>query len=70
MTVEHTSRSRADLNNLRRGTTYIATTATGTTVGEYLGMEAPYGARAVLLRDPAGTESINQNEIVSIEPAA
>jgi hypothetical protein len=33
-------------------------------------MEAPYGARAVLLRDPAGTESINRNEIVSIEPAA
>jgi hypothetical protein len=70
MTATQTSRSRANLNHLRRGTIYIATTATGSVVGEYLGMEAPYGVRAVLLRDVAGTVSIDHGDIISIEPAA
>jgi hypothetical protein len=70
MTAQHTSRSRANLNNLRRGNIYVATTATGRTVGEYLGMEALYGVRAVLLRDEEGTESIDRRDILTIEPAA
>lgn len=70
MTAQHTPRSRANLNHLRRGNVYVATTATGRTVGEYLGMEAPYGVHAVLLRDAQGTESIDRRDIVSIEPAA
>lgn len=70
MTAQHTSRSRANLNHLRRGTIYVAETVTGTTMGEYLGMEAPYGTRAVLLRDTSGTASIDRCDIISIEPAA
>ena len=41
------------LNELRRGTTYRATTHGGTTVGEYLGLETPHGVRALLLRHDA-----------------
>lgn len=68
MTTHHTSRSRADLdlNHLKRGAVYRADTAAGTAVGEYLGMEADYGARAILLRHAGGTESIDRRYLRSI----
>ena len=62
--------NQTNLNHLRRGGTYLATTAAGTTVGEYLGMEAAYGERSVLLRNERGTASIYRNDILSIELAA
>jgi hypothetical protein len=72
MTAPQTSRAGATLifNHLRRGATYRATTRKGTVVGEYLGMEAPYGDRAILLRHRAGTESIALCRVTSIRPAA
>lgn len=63
-------RSALNLNHLRRGWTYTATTSAGATVGEYLGMEDLWGERAVLLRNNLGTESLSRGEIVSIELAA
>jgi len=59
-----------NLNHLRRGDTYLATTAAGTTHGEFLGMEALYGERAVMLRNDQGTTSLYKGEILSIEAAA
>ena len=59
-----------DLNHLRRGGTYRTTTRTGPVTGEYLGIEAPYGDRAILLRHPAGTESISLCHVTSIQLAA
>jgi hypothetical protein len=56
--------------NLRRGSLYRATTPGGTTIGEYLGMEAPHGDLAILLRASAGTESIELTDVTSIEPIA
>ena len=72
MTTPHALRATAhhDLNHLRRGVTYLATTAQGVTVGEYLGMEAPYGERAILLRDGRRTESITVDSVRSILPVA
>jgi hypothetical protein len=72
MTAHHTPRSRAEinLNHLRRGATYRATTSVGIATGEYLGMEALYGSRAVLLRHAAGTDSIDRRDIMSIEAVA
>ena len=58
------------INHLRRGETYRATTAHGVAVGEYLGIESPYGDRAILLRHRAGTESIALSEVTSIRRAA
>ena len=58
-----------NFNHLRRGLTYRATTAAGYAVGEYLGMEALHGDRAVLLRNADGYESIYQHDIVMIEAA-
>ena len=59
-----------NLNHLRRGWTYTATTHAGATVGEYLGMEASYGEREILLRNELGTEALSRRDIVSIELAA
>ena len=69
MSTHHTSRLGAELNlnHLRRGAIYRARTAAGTSIGEYLGMERDYGARAVLLRHATGTESIDRRHITSIE---
>ena len=68
MTTHHTSRSRADLdlNHLKRGAVYRAETSAGTSIGEYLGMEHDYGSRAVLLRNAAGTDSIDRRYLTSI----
>lgn len=70
MPAHDTSRPRANFNHLRRGDTYRATTPGGTAVGEYLGMEELYGDRAILLRHAAGTDSIYQRDVVSIDMVA
>ncbi len=59
-----------NFNHLRRGATYRATTRHGAAVGEYLGMEAPHGDRAILLRHRTGTESIALCDVTSILPFA
>ncbi len=60
-----------NLNHLRRGATYLATTHDGDdTVGEFIGMEAMYGERSVMLRNDLGTTSISRTHISSIELAA
>jgi hypothetical protein len=71
MTARHYAFDDApDETNLRRGSLYRATTLGGTTVGEYLGMEAPHGDLAILLRAAAGTHSIELTNVTSIEPIA
>lgn len=71
MSAHITSRINAlDLNQLRRGVTYRATTQAGSAVGEYLGMEALYGDRAVMLRHATGTESISRRDILTIAAVA
>ena len=71
MKAPHTSRASApwNLNNLRLGSTYRATTRQRTTAGEYLGIETPYGDRSILLRHRTGTESIALSDITSLHPA-
>jgi hypothetical protein len=39
-------------------------------VGEYLGMESPYGDRAILLRHTTGTTSIALAQVTSIQAVA
>ena len=56
--------------HLQRGYTYQATTRGGVAVGEYLGMEAPHGDLAILLRHAAGTYSIELTDVTAIEPLA
>ncbi len=72
MTAHITSRheARTDLNHLRLGSTYLATTRRGNSIGVYLGMETPHGDRAILLRHAAGTDSIDIDDITSIRAAA
>jgi len=55
---------------LRRGATYRATTADGSATGEYLGMEAPHGDLAILLRHAEGTHSIELTDVTTIEALA
>lgn len=66
------SRNRAshNLNLLRRGTSYRATTSSGDVVGEYLGMEIPYGDPAILLRNGVATASIAIRHLTAIKPIA
>ena len=70
MSARQTSGADApnDMNHLRRGTHYTATTAGGSATGEYLGMESVYGDRAILLRHPDGTASIDLRDVESILP--
>ena len=72
MPAPMTTRTTAtpNLNHLRRGATYRATTRATTVVGEYLGEEAPHGDRAILLRHGAGTTSIEVGSVTSIYPEA
>ncbi len=58
------------LNDLRRGSTYLAATSRGWVLGEYLGMETPHGDHAILLRHAEQTESIPLASITSIGRAA
>ncbi|MEA2009653.1 MAG: hypothetical protein U9N78_03010 [Actinomycetota bacterium] len=71
MKARSTSRVSApwNLNHLRLGATYQATTQHRTTAGEYLGMETPHGDRSILLRHRTGTESIALSDIMSLQPA-
>ena len=62
-------RSRS-FNHRRIGGAYRATTPSGTAGGEYLGMEARHGDRAILLRHHTGTESIPLRRVTSIQLAA
>ena len=68
MTAPSTSRKRApwNLNTLRLGATYRASTGDITASGEYLGMETPHGDRSILLRRRTRTVSISLSEITSI----
>ena len=62
--------AKVNFNHLRRGLTYRAVTTSGTASGRYIGMEAMYGDRAVLLRNADGYESIYQHDIVAIDAVA
>lgn len=72
MTARHYAFDDATINEstLRRGSTYRAITADGAADGEYLGMEAPHGDLAILLRHAAGTHSIELTEVTSIHQLA
>jgi hypothetical protein len=72
MMAPTTSRASApwQFNQLQKGAVYEATTRFRVVIGEYLGMASPYGERAILLRNAAGTESITLNYVTSIQPAA
>jgi hypothetical protein len=60
-----------DLNHLRPGTNYrAATTAHGSVVGEYLGIEVAYDVWSILLRTGSGTVSIPVYDLVSVRPEA
>ena len=65
-----TLRPPPDLNHLRRGLVYRATTEVEEIVGEYLGIEVPYGDRAIILRSLTGTSSIRVSDLAAITPAA
>ena len=72
MTTRITSRNEphADVHHLRTGRHYRAITRDGSTTGEYIGMESPHGDRAILLRGPAGTASIELTAVTSIRRIA
>lgn len=58
----------SDINQLQTGSTYRVTTARGrAVVGEYLGVETPYGDWSILIRHQGGTESIAVIALDSIE---
>jgi hypothetical protein len=59
-----------DLNHLRRGLTYRATTSTGVVLGEYLGIETPHGDWSILLRGRLGVQSIGLDTLTSVQRAA
>lgn len=60
-----------NLNQLVTGSTYRATTHGGhAIVGEYLGIEVPYGDWAILLRSSLGTESVTIDLIESLTAEA
>lgn len=58
-----------NLNLLRRGAVYCATTTRGTSTGEYLGIETPYGEWAILLRTDGETSSIPVAHITEVMAA-
>lgn len=59
------------LNLLSPGIICRAVTLDGRiVVGEYLGVEVPYGSWALLLRADTGTESLSVGSIESIQIAA
>ncbi|HEX9854309.1 MAG TPA: hypothetical protein VGC47_03250 [Acidimicrobiia bacterium] len=72
MTAQRRSRRDAtpNFNHLRRGFYYRAATRYGVAFGEYLGMEAPYGEWAMLLRHDNRTRSIALGDVTSIHLAA
>lgn len=59
-----------DINQLRRGGVYWATTDDGIAIGEYLGLETLYGDPAIMLRHPHGIDSIALRDVTAIWPVA
>ncbi len=55
---------------LERGSNYRATTAAGEASGEYLGMEAPHGDLAILLRGIDRVHSIELDYVTGLERLA
>ncbi len=71
MGLQHLNPDRTLLSRLHRGATYRADTAdNGVVVGEFLGVEVPFGRWAILLRHTTGTESVAIGDIITILPAA
>jgi hypothetical protein len=68
MTAPPPRRPRAiyNFNHLRRGDSYLAITPDGVAFGKYMGMEAPYGDRAILLRHRNATRAVALSDITSI----
>jgi hypothetical protein len=68
MTAPPPRRSDAtyNFNHLRRGDNYLAITSDGVAFGEYMGMEAPYGDKAILLRHRNATSAVALSDITSI----
>ncbi len=69
MKASHTSRSGApiDINHLRYGKTYEATTQTGlVSTGRYLGIEVAYDDWRILLRDESDIHSIAIDHLESV----
>ena len=64
-TPNHLSTS-TDLNRLRRSSYYNAVTDRGIVAGQYLGMEAPHGDKAILLRHASGTCSVPLASLLAI----
>lgn len=61
---------RPDLNILEVGSRFAAVTGEGTFEGVYLGLETPYGERAMLIRGADGmTSSIPVRQILSVSAA-
>ena len=58
------------INDLHRGGIYRATTSSGESIGEYLGLETAYGDRAMLLRNTDGTSSIYLDDVTSLQRLA
>ena len=58
------------LNGLRCGDVYRATTSSGASTGEYLGVETTHGVWSILLRHESGTDSVPLSRIESVVPAA
>jgi hypothetical protein len=58
-----------NLNHLRRGATYCATTPRGSSTGEYLGIETPHGEWAILIRTDGETTSIPMTDITEVTAA-
>lgn len=64
-------RSLPDLNGLRDGGVYRATTRDGfVAVGEYLGIEVTHGEWAIMLRSASETVSIPLQGLASVLPLA
>ena len=60
-----------DINHLRRGEFYRATSCTGRSVtGEYLGVEVAYDEWRILLRTVASTESLAIRHLDVVLPTA
>ena len=72
MTARTIASRDADNNetHLVRGTSYRACTTSGEATGEYLGMEAPHGDLAIMLRDTDSVHSIELDRVTSIERLA
>lgn len=68
---EPQSAATTDLNHLRQGSRYQATTRRGcVATGEYLGIEVSSDTWRILLRSAAGTQSIAIDDLATVSAAA